>query len=111
MWIDDVRRPPSDQWTWARSVAEAIKILDNDAVIEASLDFDLFPFDRDGLEICFWMRDHDAWPPMLRVHSANRIGSGKMCSLIQQSGYRRLPGRPRSFRKHQPAEPRNETQP
>jgi hypothetical protein len=97
LWLDDVRRPPSEEWTLAKSVEEAIEILATKWVAEASLDNDLHPFQRDGLEVIEWMQDHGVWPHLIRVHTDNRFASTKMCNLLERSGYRPVPGRPRSF--------------
>lgn len=97
LWLDDVRRPPSDDWIWAKSVAEAVEALETRTVIEVSLDNDLHPFEHDGLEVVEWMIENRVFPRHVRVHTDNRIASTKMCGLLERSGYRRVPGRPRHF--------------
>jgi hypothetical protein len=97
LWLDDVRRPPTDEWSWAKSVEEAIEILATRPVVEASLDNDLHPFERDGLEVLVWMGENDAWPERIRIHTDNRFASTKMCNLLENNGYRGVAGRPRSF--------------
>lgn len=97
LWLDDVRRPTSDDWTWALSVADAIEILKTGTVVEASLDNDLHPFERDGLEVVEWMIDHQVFPRLVRVHTDNDQASSMMRGLLLRSGYRRIPGRPRHF--------------
>lgn len=99
VWLDDVRRPPSEDWTWVKSVDQAIAILAGGAVCEISLDNDLHPFVRDGLEVCEWMHANDVWPGVVHVHTDNRFASTKMCGLLQRSRYERVPGRVRSFRR------------
>ena len=97
LWLDDVRRPPSGNWTWARSVDEAVEILMTETVVEASLDNDLHPFEHDGLEVVEWMVEKRVFPRLVRVHTDNRFASTKMCGLLERCGYRSIPGRPRSF--------------
>lgn len=97
LWLDDVRRPPSQVWTWARTVDEAIEILARGTVIEASFDNDLAPFEHDGLEALVWMEENNVWPHRVRVHTSNRFASTQMCSLLERNGYRSVPGRPRRF--------------
>lgn len=97
LWLDDARRPPSDDWSWALTVAEAIEILETGTVVEASFDNDLYPFERDGLEVVEWMLDHEVFPRLVRVHTDNELASSMMCGLLLRSGYRRVPGRRRSF--------------
>jgi hypothetical protein len=97
LWVDDVRRPPSPGWVWAKSVAEAIEVLQAGNVAEASFDHDLYPFERDGLEIVEWMVEHRVFPRHVRIHSANGPDSTEMCNIIERHGYRGIPGRPRHF--------------
>lgn len=106
LWLDDVRRPPSEAWTWVKSVGTAIATLETSMVIEISLDNDLHPFDHDGLEVCEWMEEHKVWPGLAHVHTDNRVASTKICNLLELNGYRRIPGRPRSFAKQDGAETR-----
>lgn len=97
LWLDDVRRPPSEGWIWATSVADAIEVLQAGDVAEASLDHDLYPFERDGVEVIEWMIEHTIFPRHVGIHSANGPASTKMCNIIERSGYRGIPGRPRHF--------------
>jgi hypothetical protein len=97
IWLDDVRRPPSEEWTWVKSVDEAIEVLESGTVVEASLDNDLHPFEHDGLEVVEWMIEHRVFPRLVTVHTDNRFASTMMCGLLERSGYRGMPGRPRRF--------------
>lgn len=97
LWLDDARRPPSDEWLWVKAVDEAIEILATGDVVEASLDNDLHPFEHDGLEVIEWMIEHHVFPRHVRVHTDNGVASTKMCGLLERGGYRKVPGRPRSF--------------
>ena len=97
LWLDDVRRPPNDQWIWVKSVDEAIQILEAGNVFEASLDNDLHPFEHDGLEVVEWMIEKRVFPRFVRVHTDNRFASTKMCGLLERCGYKKAPGRPRGF--------------
>ena len=99
LWLDDVRRPPSDDWTWAKSVSDAIEVLGSGSVQEVSLDNDLHPFEHDGLEVVEWMIQREVFPPLVRVHTANRFASTRICSLLEGAGYGTVPGRPRWFAK------------
>lgn len=99
LWLDDVHRPPSEDWTWVKSVDEALALLLTGSVAEVSLDNDLHPFEHDGLEVCEWMEEHGVWPEVVHVHTDNRFASTKMCNLLERNGYKTLPGQIRSFRK------------
>ena len=41
MWLDDLRTPPDDSWTWVKTVADATALMEAGEVAEASLDHDL----------------------------------------------------------------------
>lgn len=97
LWLDDVRRPPDDEWRWVKSVEDATKALASGTVAEVSLDHDLHPYEHDGLEVVEWMAAHQVWPRLVRVHTANQTASTKICNLLEQHGYRPIPGRPRTF--------------
>lgn len=97
LWLDDVRRPPSDDWTWVRSVSGAVEVLGSGSVQEVSLDNDLHPFEHDGLEVVEWMIEHQIFPPLVKVHTANRFASTRICGLLERGGYEGVPGRPRWF--------------
>jgi len=66
-------------------------------VVEVSLDNDLYPFEQDGLEICHWMEETATWPSIAHVHTDNRVASTKICGLLKRNGYRKAPGRSRTF--------------
>jgi hypothetical protein len=95
--LDDVGRPPEGEWEWAKSVEEAIEVLASGRVCELRLDNDLYPFERDGTEICEWMAEQEVWPAIVRVHSPNRKASTWMCGMLEGHGDTRIAGRPRSF--------------
>jgi len=97
LWVDDVRRPPSPEWIWAKTVAEAIDRLATGSVVKVSLDNDLYPFEQDGLEICHWMEETATWPGVVHVHTDNKLASMKICGLLKRNGYRKAPGRSRTF--------------
>jgi len=96
LYLDDVRRCPVG-WTPARSVAEAIEVMERYDVIEASLDHDLGACDAclktepqatanlhcrhvpDGKAFVRWMIENDRWPRTKpTVHSMNPYGAKAM---------------------------------
>jgi len=92
LWLDDVRLPPDDSWTWAKTIDEAIPILKSGLVVEASLDNDLGE-DADGEKLAegrklvLWMAEHQIWPSdRLRVHSSNTVAVGYMNGTIERYG-------------------------
>lgn len=108
LWHDDVRPPPSDEWTWARTNAEARELLLNNDVVEASLDHDLgyhdieLPDDPDelvevtmlrgtspdtGWYLVKWMVDNpEVIPPVVRIHSWNPAGAQRMATYLHDTG-------------------------
>ena len=80
LWLDDIRTPPDESWTWVRTVADAILLMKAGGVCEASLDHDLGVGDDghelpQGRTLVYWMAENDTWPTeALSVHSANVIG-------------------------------------
>lgn len=109
LFLDDLRNPPDDSWTVARSMEEAIAIVRANPTIEyMSLDHDLGdalceeagegceePNRKDcvhraaptGMDFLKWVRDNDAWPVHKpNVHSANPVGAANMRNLIDDFG-------------------------
>ncbi len=105
LWHDDVRPPPDDTWTWAKTNAEAELALTVLEIEECSLDHDLgakYCDDADieeilrlagpslegsGLDLARWMVENDKVPPKVRIHSWNNIGAMQMARTIADAGY------------------------
>jgi hypothetical protein len=87
LWLDDVR-PAPDGWVHARSVNEAVAVLEAGGVAFASLDHDLGDFagdGGDGARLTDWMAFHDVWPSQgLRVHSSNPVGVATMLATADR---------------------------
>jgi hypothetical protein len=100
LWLDDVR-PVPDGWTWAKTVEEAVSLMESADVEEASLDHDLGEGFEEGHRLVLWMVENDTWPSeALSVHSSNPPGAERMCAIIERYGpYRRVPGTRRFVRK------------
>lgn len=94
LWLDDVRVPPDDTWTWVKTVDEAVAVLTRCDVTEASLDHDLgyvigtTTLEATGYDFCLWMAEqHDVWPTQsIQVHSANGVGARPMCGVVDRYG-------------------------
>jgi hypothetical protein len=105
LWVDDIRRPPDDSWTWARTNDEARKFLmegdgGDDRVYEASLDHDMGHHDRDpddedsvflrgdseddGVQLVNWMIFQNRVPPKISIHSWNPVGARRMAQLLAE---------------------------
>lgn len=98
LWVDDLRTPPDDTWTWAKTVAHAIALLVSTPDIEVmSLDHDLGEgrgeFDYaaiyDTKPIIYWLIDRheegtDQWPDRVEVHSSNPPGATWLREMIKR---------------------------
>jgi hypothetical protein len=103
LWLDDVRTPPDDSWTWVKTVADATALMEAGQVAEASLDHDLGEgVDGRGLPegrtLVYWMAEHQCWPTeAITVHSANPVGVDYMLGMIERYGPFVRVGRTRRF--------------
>lgn len=103
LWLDDVRRPPFG-WEWAKTYAEAVKILEGGDVSFCSLDHDLGeehyvllqdPHGYDeavkktvtptGYHVALYMAEKGIHPPYVWVHSMNPVGSEAICALLNRT--------------------------
>lgn len=90
LWLDDVRLPPNNDWTWVKTVKDAKALLELGMITEASLDHDLGCdiFGRNnqtGYDLCKWMAETDNWPTQsIRVHSMNPVGRMNMQAIIDR---------------------------
>ncbi|QIN82783.1 hypothetical protein GBA63_09070 [Rubrobacter tropicus] len=93
LWLDDLR-PVPDGWTWVKTVEEAVSLIENGRVAEASLDHDLGEGTQEGHRLVLWMAEHGLWPSeAISVHSSNPPGAERMCAVIERYGpYRRIRG-------------------
>lgn len=83
IWLDDVREPPDDTWTWAKKSQEAISYLRFSPVpvTEVSLDYDLEGFDT-GYPVARYLSTvvmREGEPKyIVRIHSMNPVGAERM---------------------------------
>jgi hypothetical protein len=105
LWHDDIRRPPDDSWTWARTNDEAKEVLKSNRVTECSLDHDLglhmydpdmqdadlqrgWDTENDGLKLVRWMVERpELVPERITIHSWNPPGAARMAALLAEHGY------------------------
>ena len=105
LWLDDNREPWRHGclgWTWAKTAAEAIALIDAHEIVEASLDHDLTPEasagmacpEPTGYDVVQHMAETGRWPTNgCSVHSANPEGAKRMRRLLARHGKLRE-GRP-----------------
>lgn len=85
LWIDDLREPPGGSWECATTSAQAIAYLRAHDVTEVSLDHDLGGDDTTR-PVVMWMAEHDRWPAVVRVHTANPVGRSWLVGMIERYG-------------------------
>lgn len=82
LWIDDLRTPPADDWTWVQTSAAALWYLDiwiRDGIgvdgLTISFDHDLGGDDTTR-PVMLWLCDNDVgvWIDEVRIHTANPVG-------------------------------------
>lgn len=93
LYLDDLR-PTPDGWTAARSVEEAVRLVEDatasGAGFEAvSLDHDLGDFEPlggDAGAFVAWMERTRTWPSRLvRIHTANPVGRAQMYDAVRHA--------------------------
>lgn len=99
LWIDDMRRPPSDEWIWVQSVAQAIPTIYmyernmHDDTITIDLDHDAGDFARYGgdyIKILDWLEEMNIVDTgyFFHIHSMNPVGRENMETIIKKNGWR-----------------------
>lgn len=103
LWVDDTRRPPSDDWDWARNVAEAIELTKGPpgepkaGYKHMSLDHDLGivqyegkvvvnPDALDGGDFVLWLHEHGDkkhMPKSVNIHSHNEDAIELMVKALE----------------------------
>lgn len=87
LWIDDIRTPPNDTWTWAKTELEAMTIVKERAseITAVSFDHDLGGDDT-SRSIALYMAEFDCFPPKCWVHSMNPVGAKYLRDTIDRYG-------------------------
>lgn len=95
IWLDDVRQPPDETWTWVKNAHEFGTTFQYHApwITEISFDHDIASYDLHGNEItgyhCFCIVEkfafNNAWwnIPVMKVHSSNPAGRRKILQGIE----------------------------
>lgn len=98
LWLDDVRKPSDDSWTWCKSVEEALAFVKANACEEWALDHDLGgqaahygqgPYDYAAptgtsfVSLCVGMGDWSRiLPKRISIHSTNTAGTVAMVRIL-----------------------------
>lgn len=91
IWVDDIRTPPDDTWTWAKTSQDAIYWLMSSQICEhEECQFDIMSLDHDlggddtSRPIVLWMCENEYWPEEVIVHSANPVGIEWLEGMIRR---------------------------
>jgi hypothetical protein len=97
MWLDDERPMPDEYTHHAKTVPEAIALLQTGRVTVASLDHDLGLCDAcigagegqcehigNGYKLTLWMAEHNVWPDEVYLHTQNPRGREDMRATIDR---------------------------
>ena len=101
LWIDDVRRPPSDEWIWCSTTNEAISAICHyernmhDDTITIDLDHDAGDFAKDGgdyVKILDWLEQEGIVDTgyFFHIHSQNPVGVQNMRAIIEHNRWREI---------------------
>ena len=87
LFVDDMRNaPPGAEWLLARSVNDAIRILENIEIEEASLDYDMGIFSSEGgygITLVNWMAKNNKWPTRaIYLHSSSYQYRSEMKAIV-----------------------------
>jgi len=101
LWIDGTRRPPSDDWLWAKTVYEAITAIRMyehqwfDDTITIDLDHDAGDYVKNGgdyIKILKWLEREGIVDAgyFFHIHSMNPVGVQNMRAIIEHNGWREI---------------------
>lgn len=90
IWLDDLR-PAPEGYMWARSVNQAIAMIENaeekkQPVELLDLDHDLgeyFPDGGDAIKLLDWLAERETFYP-IKIHTANPVGRQNMVRMINR---------------------------
>ena len=109
LWHDDIRPPPDDSWTWARTNLEAVRVLvswaqGGSVCEEISLDHDMglshadpdvpdadmqegWDLENDGVKLVKAIIALNLVPEKVTIHSWNYDGARRMYNLFKEAGF------------------------
>ena len=99
LWVDDVRKPPSNEWIWVQSVVQAIPTIymyernmhDDTIIIDLDHDAgDFVKYGGDYIEILNWLEREGIVDTgyFFHIHSMNPVGVQNMKAIIDHNGWR-----------------------
>lgn len=97
LWVDDLRKPPSDKYIWVKSVNMAKMLIKDlskkDEQIVIDLDHDAGDFANQGgdyIKILDWMEEQGIDDIAIHLHTMNPVGRENMRRIIQRNGWKQI---------------------
>ena len=97
LWVDDVRKPPSNKYAWARSVNGAKAMIqtfrEKGEQIIFDLDHDAGDYASQGgdyIKILDWMEEQGIDDIAIHLHTMNVVGRENMRRIIQHNGWKQI---------------------
>ena len=99
LWVDDDRRPPSDDWVWVQTTNQAISAIchynrnmrDDTIIIDLDHDAGEWAFDGgDYIKVLDWLEGNECVDTgyFFHIHSMNPVGVQNMKAIIEHNGWR-----------------------
>lgn len=98
LWVDDIRNPGREDWHWAKTITEAIRILSSQSVSDVSLDHDICHTlrEREGIiqpfvcpetyeSVARFIAARPGNIKRVHVHTSNPAGADRMASIIRDA--------------------------
>lgn len=104
LWIDDMRRPPSNEWIWVKTVKSAQSAIwayehqMHDDTITISLDHDAGDYAEEGgdyINFLNWLESKRIVDTgyFFHLHSMNPVGVQNMRAIIERNEWREIRGK------------------
>lgn len=98
IWLDDLRTPPSEEWTWCKNTTEVKALL---SLSNSRWDVEILSLDNDhgedkieGYRVLDWLEEKKffvpgfVFPHKIRIHSANPVARRRMEQIIEKNGWK-----------------------
>ncbi|MBO7715399.1 MAG: hypothetical protein J6S85_17685 [Methanobrevibacter sp.] len=97
LWVDDVRKPPSNEYAWAKTVDGAKSMIEvfreKGEQIVIDLDHDAGDYVNQGgdyIKILDWMEEQGINDIAIHLHTMNVVGRENMRRIIQHNGWKQI---------------------
>ena len=94
LWVDDIRKPPSDKYIWVKSVNMAKMLIKDlskqDEQIVIDLDHDAGDYANQGgdyIKILDWMEEQGIDDIAIHLHTMNVVGKMNMEAICRRNNW------------------------